>query len=121
MLRSRVFKGAALAAMMLVPMVAYAGVNGAAGTIRSVTINEPNSDNYASEHGSIIVEESAQTRKYQWGGAACSGRLVRRCWSAPWKTVTASRSSPATRRPWEPFAVWLAFASSGSPRRRSAS
>ncbi len=76
LLRSRVFKGAALAAMMLVPAVAYADVNGAVGTLRSVSVNEPKSDNYAAEHGSIIVEESSQTRKYQWGGAACSGRLV---------------------------------------------
>jgi hypothetical protein len=74
---SRVLKGAALAAVVLVPAVAFAAdSDGVAGTVVAVTVNESSADDYAVERGNIIVSEGAVTRKYQWGGTACSGRLV---------------------------------------------
>lgn len=75
-LRSRILKGAALAAVVLVPAVAYADADGVIGAVAAVTVNESSADDYASERGSIIVNEGAVTRKYMWGGTACSGRLV---------------------------------------------
>jgi len=75
-LRSRVLKGAALAAVVLVPTLAHADADGIVGVVASVVVNESGSDNYASERGSILVNEGAVNRKYQWGGTACSGRLV---------------------------------------------
>nr|WP_293177819.1 hypothetical protein [Nannocystis sp.] len=41
-----------------------------------MTINESSADDYAVERGNIIVSEGAVTRKYQWGGTVCSGRLL---------------------------------------------
>jgi hypothetical protein len=73
---SRVLKGAALAAVVLVPAVAYADADGVAGAVTAVTLNESSADDYAVERGSIIVNEGSVNRKYQWGGMACSGRLV---------------------------------------------
>jgi len=75
-LRSRVLKVAALAAVVLVPAVAFADADGIVGTVASVVINESTADDYAVERGSMIVNEGAVTRKYQWGGTACSGRNV---------------------------------------------
>ncbi len=73
-LRSRVLKVAALTAVVLVPAVAYADADGIVGTVASVVVNESTADDYATERGSIIVSEASATRKYQWGGMACSGR-----------------------------------------------
>lgn len=75
-LRSRVLKVAALAAVVLVPTVAFADADGIVGTVASVTVNESSADDYAVERGSLIVNEGSLTRKYQWGGTACSGRNV---------------------------------------------
>lgn len=75
-LRSRVLKVAALAAVVLVPAVAFADADGLVGTVSSITINESAADDYATERGSIIVNEGTLTRKYQWGGTSCSGYVV---------------------------------------------
>lgn len=72
---SRVLRGVALSAVILVPAVAYADTDGAVGTVASVSINESSADDYATERGSIYVQEAPTTsRKYTWGGQACSGR-----------------------------------------------
>lgn len=73
---SRVLKGAALAAVVLAPAIAYADADGIIGVVASVVINESGADDYAVERGSILVNEGSVNRKYQWGGTACSGRLV---------------------------------------------
>ena len=73
---SRVLKGAALAAVVLAPTLAYADADGIIGVVASVVINESGADDYAVERGSIFVNEGSVNRKYQWGGTACSGRLV---------------------------------------------
>lgn len=74
---SRVLRGVALSAVILVPAVAYADSDGAAGTVASVTVNESSADDYAAERGNIYVLEAGGTsRKYTWGGQACSGRNV---------------------------------------------
>lgn len=75
-LRSRVLKVAALTAVVLVPAVAFADADGIVGTVASVVVNESSADDYAVERGSLIVTEASATRKYQWGGTACSGRNV---------------------------------------------
>ena len=75
-LRSRVLKVAALTAVVLVPAVAFADADGIVGTVASVVVNESSADDYAVERGSIIVTEASATRKYQWGGTACSGRNI---------------------------------------------
>lgn len=73
---SRVSRGVALSAVILVPAVAYADSDGAAGSVASVTVNESSADDYAAERGNVMVNEGAATRKYTWGGQACSGRNV---------------------------------------------
>ena len=73
-LRSRVLRGVALAAVVLVPAVAYADVDGTKGTVASVTVNESSADDYTSERGNVLLNEGSQTRKYQWGGTACNGK-----------------------------------------------
>lgn len=73
-LRSRVLRGVALAAVVLVPAVAYADVDGTKGTILSVTINDIAADDYTAERGHVVVNEGTATRKYQWGGTVCSGK-----------------------------------------------
>ncbi len=73
-LRSRVMKGAALAAVVLVPAVAYADADGLKGTVASVTVNETYADDYSAERGNLIVNEGSVARKYQWGGTACNGK-----------------------------------------------
>lgn len=73
-LRSRVLRGVALAAVVLVPAVAYADVDGSKGTVASVTVNESSADDYTAERGNVILKEGSQARKYQWGGTACSGK-----------------------------------------------
>lgn len=73
-LRSRVLRGVALSAVILVPAVAYADTDGSAGTVASVTINESSADDYTIERGNLVINEGATTRKYQWGGAACNGK-----------------------------------------------
>jgi hypothetical protein len=75
-LRSRVLKVAALAAVVLIPAVAYADSYGIAGTVVSLTINETSADDYLAERGSLILSEGGVPRKYQWGGTACNGRNV---------------------------------------------
>lgn len=71
---SRISRGVALSAVILVPTLAYADTDGAAGSVASVTVNESSADDYASERGNVYVNEGATNRKYQWGGQACSGR-----------------------------------------------
>jgi hypothetical protein len=71
---SRFSRGVALSAVVLVPAVAYADTDGAAGTVASVTVNESSADDYSSERGNVMVQESQTSRKYSWGGQACSGR-----------------------------------------------
>jgi hypothetical protein len=71
---SRVLKGAALAAVVLVPAVAYADVDGLKGTVAAVTVNETSADDYSVERGNMVVNEGSTSRKYQWGGTACNGR-----------------------------------------------
>ncbi len=71
---SRVLRGVALSAVILVPAVAYADTDGAAGTVASVTINETSSDDYATERGNVYINEGQTSRKYQWGGQACNGK-----------------------------------------------
>lgn len=75
-LRSRVMKGAALAAVVLVPAVAWADTDGLKGTVASLTINETSADDYASERGNVVINEGSTARKYQWGGTACNGKYV---------------------------------------------
>jgi hypothetical protein len=75
-LRSRVLKVAALTAVVLAPTVAFADADGIVGTVTSVVVNESSADDYSTERGSLIVNEGNVTRKYQWGGTACSGRNV---------------------------------------------
>ncbi len=71
---SRVMKGAALAAVVLVPAVAYADTDGLKGTVAAVTVNETSADDYSAERGNLVVNEGSTSRKYQWGGTACNGR-----------------------------------------------
>jgi hypothetical protein len=71
---SRVLRGVALSAVILVPAVAYADTDGAVGAVASVTINETSSDDYATERGNVYVNEGQTSRKYQWGGQACNGK-----------------------------------------------
>ena len=73
-LRSRVMKGAALAAVVLVPAVAYADADGLKGTVAAVTVNETSADDYSAERGNLVVNEGSVSRKYQWGGTACNGK-----------------------------------------------
>lgn len=73
-LRSQILKGAALAAVVLVPAVAYADADGVKGKVASVTINESSADDYAAERGNLVVNEGSVARKYQWGGTACNGK-----------------------------------------------
>jgi hypothetical protein len=73
-LRSQVLKVVALAAVVLVPAVAYADVDGGKGTVASVTVNESYADDYAIERGNVTINEGSTTRKYQWGGTACNGK-----------------------------------------------
>lgn len=75
-LGSRVLRGAALAAVVTVPALAYADSDGLAGSVASITINEASADDYGTERGNLIVNEGSTNRKYQWGGTACSGRNV---------------------------------------------
>jgi len=75
-LRSRVLKFAAVSVVVLVPAVAFADADGIVGTVASVVVNESSADDYAVERGSIVVNEASATRKYQWGGTACSGRNI---------------------------------------------
>ncbi len=64
-----------MATVVLLPSVALADVDGTKGIVSSVTINESSADDYASERGSIVVNENlTATRKYQWGGAVCNGK-----------------------------------------------
>ncbi len=74
----KIIYGALLgAAALLNAGVALAEVVGAYGTVAQVTVNMERSDNYAAMHGRLIVDEGQQYyRQYQWGGAACSGRLL---------------------------------------------
>lgn len=72
-LRSQVLKVVALAAVVLVPVVAHADVDGGKGVVASVTVNEPKASNYSSERGNVTINEGSTTRKYQWGGTACNG------------------------------------------------
>ena len=72
---SRVLRGVALSAVVLMPVVAHAAdTDGAAGTVASVTVNETSSDDYGTERGNVYVNEGQTSRKYQWGGQACNGR-----------------------------------------------
>jgi hypothetical protein len=73
-LRSRVLRGVALAAVVLVPAVAYADVDGTKGTVVSVTINDTAADDYNAERGNVVINEGSATRKYQWGGTVCSAK-----------------------------------------------
>ena len=73
-LRSRVLRGVALAAVVLVPAVAYADVDGTKGTVVSVTINDTAADDYNAERGNVVINEGSSTRKYQWGGTVCSAK-----------------------------------------------
>ena len=73
-LRSRVLRGVALAAVVLVPAVAYADVDGTKGTVASVSINDIYADDYTAERGNVVINEGSATRKYQWGGTVCSGK-----------------------------------------------
>ena len=64
-----------MAAVVLVPAVAYADVDGGKGSVASVSVNDTKADNYGAERGSVVINESdTVTRKYQWGGAACNGK-----------------------------------------------
>lgn len=71
---SRVLRGVALSAVILVPAVAYADTDGAPGTVASVTVNESSADDYSTERGNVYINEGQTNRKYQWGGQACNGR-----------------------------------------------
>ncbi len=73
-LRSRISRVVALAAVVLVPAVAYADVDGPKGSVSSVTVNESSADDYTAERGNVTINEGSTTRKYQWGGTACNGR-----------------------------------------------
>ena len=73
-LRSQVLKVVALAAVVLVPVVARADVDGSKGVVASVSVNEPSADDYSAERGNVTINEGSTTRKYQWGGTACNGR-----------------------------------------------
>ena len=65
------------AAALLNAGVALADVTGTYGTVAQVTINIEKSDQYAAAHGRLIIDEGQQFfRHYQWGGAACSGRVL---------------------------------------------
>ena len=73
-LGSRISRVVALAAVVLVPAVAYADVDGPKGSIASVTVNEPTADDYTAERGNVTINEGSTIRKYQWGGTACNNR-----------------------------------------------
>lgn len=73
-LRSQILKGAALAAVVLVPAVAYADADGLRGKVAAVTVNESSADDYSAERGNMVVNEGSVARKYQWGGTACNGK-----------------------------------------------
>lgn len=73
-LRSQVSKVVALAAVVLVPAVAHADVDGAKGVVASVSVNESSADDYSVERGNVAINEGSVTRRYQWGGTACNGR-----------------------------------------------
>lgn len=75
-LRARVLKFAAVSAVVLVPVVAFADADGLVGAVASLTVNESTADDYAVERGNLYVNEASATRKYQWGGTACSGRNI---------------------------------------------
>ncbi len=72
--RTRVSRVVALAAVVLVPAVAYADVDGTKGTVVAVSVNESSADDYTAERGSLTLNEGSVNRKYQWGGTACNGR-----------------------------------------------
>jgi hypothetical protein len=73
-LRSQILKGAALAAVVLVPAVAFADADGLKGKVAAVTVNESSADDYSAERGNMVVNEGSVARKYQWGGTACNGK-----------------------------------------------
>ena len=87
-LRSRVLKGAALAAVVLVPTIAFADADGQVGTVASLTINESTADDYAIERGSIVLSatniqmlvEAMQNRdKLQIVPSYKTGGMLARC------------------------------------------
>jgi hypothetical protein len=73
-LRSQILKGAALAAVVLVPAVAFADADGLKGKVAAVSVNESSADDYSAERGNMVVNEGSVARKYQWGGTACNGK-----------------------------------------------
>lgn len=73
-LRSQILKSAALAAVVLVPAVAFADADGLKGKVAAVTVNESSADDYSAERGNLVVNEGSVARKYQWGGTACNGK-----------------------------------------------
>ena len=73
-LRSQILKSAALAAVVLVPAVAFADADGLKGKVAAVTVNESSADDYSAERGNMVVNEGSVARKYQWGGTACNGK-----------------------------------------------
>lgn len=73
---ARALPGAILAAVVGTTSVAYADAFGATGPVTQVMLNESSADNYTSMRGYIIVDEGGVMQKYQWGGVACSGRLL---------------------------------------------
>jgi hypothetical protein len=65
------------AAALLNAGVALADVVGNYGTVVQVTVNARTSDAWNAAQGWLMIDEGQQFyRKYQWGGAACSGRLM---------------------------------------------
>jgi hypothetical protein len=75
-LLARALPGAILAAVMGTTSVAYADYLGTPGMVTQVKLNEATADDYSVQLGYIMVDEGGVLRKYQWGGAACSGRLL---------------------------------------------
>lgn len=75
-LRSRLSQVAALLAV-LVPSTSFADSLGNIGAIDAVTVYESSSDDYAMQHGMLVVREKSGTlRTYRWGGSFCPGRTL---------------------------------------------
>lgn len=73
---TKILGGAILAVNVCVVSIAYADSLGATGTVAGVLVNEPSADAYGFERGHLLIDEGGVTRKYPWGGTACSGRNV---------------------------------------------
>ncbi|NVB40397.1 hypothetical protein G6O69_21335 [Pseudenhygromyxa sp. WMMC2535] len=65
-----------LVVSLLSPLPAAADSQGETGTIDSVEVYSPSSDDYAKYHGRLFVTGARGQAEYRWGGTTCGSKTI---------------------------------------------